>query len=461
MNKILKNAGVILVLLSLLLFFLVLSVEAKGRNLKSPTNIQVEQTSNKNIKISWKKVKGATSYIIYRKDNSTTKYKKVKVVTGKKKSWVDKKVRGNTEYTYAIKTVKKQNRIKIKSKKSYWVSIYNETSDLMYSNLKKIRFTNPNIDLYSNSVAKINIDLQSNERNKRIYNSTVRWWTSDASIATIDRNGYLTARRAGKVYVYVKGHNGVTKKQKFVIKDWRTSKLPILTFHRITTDENKKDNYPNYEWVAALSDFEAQMKYLYDNHYKTISAEEFEKWYDKGIEYPRKTVMITFDDGDYEFYYLVLPILKRYNFKAVMFSIGAFTPTVTSPLSNEKHYLGEDVIDEIRHTYPNVEIEAHSFNLHYRVTAMQPAVLSKTYMEIDQDFKNNSKFGFHYIAYPFGVYTDDFVKAAKNNGMRMGFKFGNDTYATRKDDRFKISRVKINGQITYDKYVKKLRSYLK
>ena len=32
------------------------------------------------------------------------------------------------------------------------------------------------------------------------------------------------------------------------------------------------------------------------------------------IEFYRKTIMITFDDGQYEDYYLVYPIIKRYTF---------------------------------------------------------------------------------------------------------------------------------------------------
>ena len=31
------------------------------------------------------------------------------------------------------------------------------------------------------------------------------------------------------------------------------------------------------------------MKYLYDNKYRTISAEEFENWYNGKIELPKKT----------------------------------------------------------------------------------------------------------------------------------------------------------------------------
>ena len=60
------------------------------------------------------------------------------------------------------------------------------------------------------------------------------------------------------------------------------------------------------------------MYYLFINNYKTISTEEFYKWYKGEIEYYGKTLMIVFDDGYYEDYYLAYPIIKRYNIKLLL-----------------------------------------------------------------------------------------------------------------------------------------------
>ena len=53
------------------------------------------------------------------------------------------------------------------------------------------------------------------------------------------------------------------------------------------------------------------MKYIFDNGYKTITSEEFLKWYIVKVEYDNKTLLITLDDGRYEDYYLVYPIIKN------------------------------------------------------------------------------------------------------------------------------------------------------
>ena len=40
--------------------------------------------------------------------------------------------------------------------------------------------------------------------------------------------------------------------------------------------------------------------------------------------------MITFDDGQYEDYYLVYPIIKRYNMKSISFLIGNNIANITN-----------------------------------------------------------------------------------------------------------------------------------
>ena len=242
----------------------------------------------------------------------------------------------------------------------------------------------------------------------------------------------------------------------------RTNKVPILTFHRIVSDRNKKNKYSSNQWVASLSSFEKQMRFLYDNDYKTISIQEFDKWYNGRIELPKKTVMLTFDDGDYEFYYLVYPILKKYNFKATAFIIGSNTHDKTEMLKDSgRYFIGKDRIGEIAKDYPNIQFQSHSYNLHYYNREGIKAVNLRSYNEINLDFKKNKEFAFKYIAYPYGEYNDNMIRAVKNNNMRMAFGFREHVCATRNSNRYVIPRIKVNGQITYTKYVNMMNGYLK
>ena len=228
-----------------------------------------------------------------------------------------------------------------------------------------------------------------------------------------------------------------------------TDRIPILTFHRLTMDDVKKKVYPNNQWVGSVKVFEQMMEYLYRNGYKTISTEDFYKWYKGDIEYSKKTVLITFDDGFYEDYYLALPILKKYNFKATSFVVGSRIKDITRPYDKYKTaFLGMDVINKVRKEYPNFEFQSHSYNMHYYTRGKKHRIRSMSYEELELDVKLNEKFKFTTMAYPYGDFNSDIQEILEKNNYLVAFRFGPSGYATRKSDRYAIPRIKINGKAT-------------
>lgn len=432
----------------------------KNISISAPFDIKATRKSSKTVKLEWKKVDSVAKYEVYRKK----KGKYIKIATVNHNYYTDKHLKKNKEYYYRIKSVKVVSGKTYISNFSHYVSCYTYSKNNKYTNLKSIKFyANAKKLTEGNKLQLLYVKFKQ-KSNKKLKNKELKWWSSDPRIATVNGKGKVTAKSYGKVTIYVRGHNGVTAHHKLIIDSKYAVQIPILTFHRIVTNEDKINKYPLDQWTASVDDFEEQMKYLYDNGYKTISAEEFENWYYGKVKYPKKTVMLTFDDGDYEIYYLVLPILKKYNFKATDFIIGSYTSDFTMSFKPEGRYrIGKDLINRISYEYPNLKFESHTYNLHYRDNYLNPIVYSKTYEEIMEDFSHNKNFGFNYIAYPYGATTHDFLKATEDSGMRLGFEFGEKGYrcATREDYKFKIPRVKINGQITYKQYVKKLNSCVK
>ena len=102
--------------------------------------------------------------------------------------------------------------------------------------------------------------------------------------------------------------------------------IPVLMYHNIVLDEN----FHNQPDTVSVSMFDEQMKYLYDNNYKTLSMQEFYCWKIKKCSVPEKSVLITFDDGFYGIHYLGEPILKKYNFVASAFLIGSTIKETTN-----------------------------------------------------------------------------------------------------------------------------------
>ncbi len=230
-----------------------------------------------------------------------------------------------------------------------------------------------------------------------------------------------------------------------------TDKIPIFTFHRLVPEDVKREKYPNNQWVGSIDAFSKMMKYLYENDYETITTEEFYEWYIGKREYSKKTVLITFDDGFYEDYYLALPILKKYNFKATSFLVGSRIAGITRPYDkNKTGYIGLDVINEVRESYPNMQFQSHSYNMHYYVKKRTHRIKTMSQKELRQDAIRNKQFGFTTMAYPYGDYNKKVKKVLKEEGYLMAFRFAPYGYATRKSDRFAIPRIKLNDKANVD-----------
>ena len=87
--------------------------------------------------------------------------------------------------------------------------------------------------------------------------------------------------------------------------------VPILCYHRFGDKQAKM--------VVAPEAFAAQMGYLADNGYRVISLSELAEFLAGRRALPRKTVVITMDDGYRSNYLHAYPELKRYGFPATIF----------------------------------------------------------------------------------------------------------------------------------------------
>ena len=226
-----------------------------------------------------------------------------------------------------------------------------------------------------------------------------------------------------------------------------TSSIPILTWHRISKREIKNQYYKNDIWVNDLEIFEQQLKYLYDNNYRTLSMDEFYNWYIGKIEYDKKTVVITIDDGNIETYYNALPIIKKYNFKATAFIVGnRVKESVNWTNEVKSEYITKELINKIRKEYPKLEIQSHTYSMHTRVNdKFKAEIMSKK--EVEKDFEQMEKYNVKYIAYPFGYYNEIFKTVAKEKGYKLGFIFGKYSKTNRSDDPFEIHRLKVDGSM--------------
>jgi len=87
--------------------------------------------------------------------------------------------------------------------------------------------------------------------------------------------------------------------------------VPILCYHRFGTRANNLTVTPQA--------FEAQMRYLRENGYTVVSIARLVDFLEGKTALPRKSVVITIDDGYRSTYEIAWPILKRFGYPATVY----------------------------------------------------------------------------------------------------------------------------------------------
>ena len=100
----------------------------------------------------------------------------------------------------------------------------------------------------------------------------------------------------------------------------RTAYLPILVYHHVRRS-SPTDPRKLRKLTVSPEIFEEQMKYLQDNGYHVVSFESLEDYLEQKPDLPRRSVIISFDDGWEDQYVNAVPILKTYHYSAAFFVV--------------------------------------------------------------------------------------------------------------------------------------------
>lgn len=186
--------------------------------------------------------------------------------------------------------------------------------------------------------------------------------------------------------------------------------IPILTYHRFAESCDSNMCMP-------IKAFERQMRYLKDNGYHVITAEQLVAFLEYRQGLPKKSVLITMDDGYRSVYSIAYPILKEYGYTATLFIYTDFVGV-------SKMAVTWDQLKEMRadgfmvgsHTAAHSDLtRPQEGESEAEFLARIKKELSGSKKILDQKLDQNT----YFLAYPFGYYDQRSMQMAKKAGYKV------------------------------------------
>jgi peptidoglycan/xylan/chitin deacetylase (PgdA/CDA1 family) len=136
--------------------------------------------------------------------------------------------------------------------------------------------------------------------------------------------------------------------------------LPIVMYHSIV-----KDSSAAGEYVATVDELESDIAFLLSEGYTPVFCSEVADFVNGRVSLPEKPIVLTFDDGCYNSFYYVLPILEKYKVKAVFSVVGEWCMAAGEEAEHSPLYSCME-LENVRTLVLSgfCEIANHSWNLH-------------------------------------------------------------------------------------------------
>lgn len=224
--------------------------------------------------------------------------------------------------------------------------------------------------------------------------------------------------------------------------------------------------------TISLSELTKHFQWLKENGYHPISIDDLIKAKNGESKLPPRAILITFDDGYVSFYHLVFPLLKSFNFPAVLSVVGKWIDTSDKQkisygdsLVARDHFMTWEQLREVSKS-GLVEVASHSYDHHRHIAAnpqgtKQAAYVTREYFpqkgtyeslsafkeRVQKDLKKNDdllfqKLGKHprVMTWPYGRYNMIERAYAQRLGVSIALTLEDETLNNTLDQLMHVDR---------------------
>jgi peptidoglycan/xylan/chitin deacetylase (PgdA/CDA1 family) len=196
-------------------------------------------------------------------------------------------------------------------------------------------------------------------------------------------------------------------------------------------------------------EFDKQLNWLKNNGWVSMTMAELAE----SENIPKKTVVLTFDDGYADNYINAFPLLKKHDMKATIYivvnrhnkdwSTDKDTNRKSDELNNEQMLTHKMILEMLDSNI--IEIGSHTVS-HANLTKLSEEQKRYEISESKKYIENEYGIECKSFAYPFGFFDDKDVKIARESGYTSAVTTINGYHNFDNIDKFLIKRVMISGR---------------
>ena len=245
--------------------------------------------------------------------------------------------------------------------------------------------------------------------------------------------------------------------------------LPVIMYHSVC------DKQPT-DYIVTPQQLDADLAWLKAKGFVSVSAEQLIR-YTKGCgELPQKPVLITFDDGFYNNLSAALPLLEKYDMRAVVSIVGRYTDDYApaDPHSESYSYLTWEDISELAAS-GRIEIGSHTYDMHSRSDGRQGCAKLPDERDEEYAFTFGSDIGLlrtelhqncgiipAVFAFPFGALCKESLPVLRDSGILMTLtcREGMNFISRDPDCLYGIFRYNRSGLLSTDEYMERITKNL-
>lgn len=201
--------------------------------------------------------------------------------------------------------------------------------------------------------------------------------------------------------------------------------IPVLNYHQVNDDSYTVLTLSSYE-------FNAQMKYLEEADYTSITPDQLVDYLKNNIPLPPNPVLITFDDGYEDNYRVAYPILVQHHLTATIFLISDY-------VNKNPHYLTWEQVHDMQQY--GITFGSHTVH-HKNLVKLSDTDIQQELQQSRRTLEDNLRQPVKYLAYPGGMYNAHIAQLAKETGYHAAFtiQLGRDQQAC---NLFTLNRIPI------------------